>query len=115
MAAVRGNLLLPDDALPLVRVVCDDLVPVEAEAAAAIGEAGPAFFSAAADAWRRSGGDFRAFATATGAATGCKGAALYRPLRAAITGLTHGPELAPLVALMGGERVVRRLSEAGAS
>ena len=114
VAAVRGNLLLPDDALPLVRVVCDDVVAIEAEAAAAIGGAGPAFYAAALDAWRRSGGDFRAFATATGAATGCKGATLYRPLRAALTGLTHGPELAPLVALIGDERVVRRLAAAGA-
>ena len=94
--------------------MCDDVAAIEAEAAAAIGEAGPAFYAAALDAWRRSGGDFRAFATATGVATGCKGATLYRPLRAALTGLTHGPELAPLVALMGDERVERRLAAAGA-
>jgi glutamyl-tRNA synthetase len=35
------------------------------------------------------------------------------PLRAALTGSTHGPELAPLVALMGPERVVARLAAAG--
>ena len=34
-------------------------------------------------------------------------------LRAALTGITHGPELAPLVSLMGGERVERRLAAAG--
>ena len=113
VAAVRGNLLLPDDALPLVRVVCDDVVSAGDEAGAAIREAGPAFYAGALDAWRRSGGDFRAFTQATGAATGRKGAALYRPLRAALTGITHGPELAPLAALMGGERVERRLAAAG--
>ena len=114
VAAVRGNLLLPDDVLPLVGVVCDDALVVGTEAGAAIREAGPAFFAAALDAWRSSGGDFRAFAQATGAATARKGAALYRPLRAALTGITHGPELAPLVALMGGGRVERRLAHAGA-
>jgi glutamyl/glutaminyl-tRNA synthetase len=36
------------------------------------------------------------------------------PLRAALTGSTHGPELAPLVALMGEERVAARLATAGA-
>jgi glutamyl-tRNA synthetase len=36
------------------------------------------------------------------------------PLRAALTGRTHGPELAPLVALMGPERVAGRLRAAAA-
>ena len=34
------------------------------------------------------------------------------PLRAALTGDTHGPELAPLVALMGASRVDVRLHAA---
>ncbi len=34
------------------------------------------------------------------------------PLRSALTGATHGPELAPLVGLMGADRVVRRLERA---
>jgi glutamyl/glutaminyl-tRNA synthetase len=46
--------------------------------------------------------------------TGRKGAALYMPLRAALTGTTHGPELAPLVAFMGAERTLERLEAAGA-
>jgi glutamyl/glutaminyl-tRNA synthetase len=36
------------------------------------------------------------------------------PLRAALTGSTHGPELAPLTALMGAERVGERIHAAGA-
>jgi glutamyl-tRNA synthetase len=34
------------------------------------------------------------------------------PLRAALTGVTHGPELAPLVGMMGGHRVEARLAAA---
>jgi glutamyl-tRNA synthetase len=34
------------------------------------------------------------------AATGKKGAELYMPLRLALTGLSHGPELAPLLKAM---------------
>jgi glutamyl-tRNA synthetase len=34
------------------------------------------------------------------------------PLRAALTGETHGPELAPFTALMGPERVAHRLASA---
>jgi hypothetical protein len=36
------------------------------------------------------------------------------PLRSALTGATHGPELAPLVGLMGPERARRRLERAQA-
>jgi glutamyl-tRNA synthetase len=35
------------------------------------------------------------------------------PLRAALTGRTHGPELALLTGLMGTERVAGRLRSAG--
>jgi glutamyl-tRNA synthetase len=43
------------------------------------------------------------------AATGRKGKPLFMPLRLALTGLEHGPELAPLLPLMGRDRVVARL------
>ena len=41
--------------------------------------------------------------------TGRKGRALFRPLRLAITGRESGPEMAPLVKLIGKERTVQRL------
>ena len=42
-------------------------------------------------------------------ATGKKGKALFLPLRAALTGVTHGPELARLLALLSPDLVRRRL------
>jgi glutamyl-tRNA synthetase len=42
-------------------------------------------------------------------ATGRKGKALYMPLRQALTGLAHGPELAALLPLMGRAKVLARL------
>jgi glutamyl-tRNA synthetase len=113
VAAVRGNLLLPADAEPLVRAVVDRLVAPDDEAQAAIVDAGPDFFAAAASVWASNDGNFKAWSQGVGAATGRKGKGLYMPLRAALTGSTHGPELAPLVALMGPERVVARLAAAG--
>ncbi|HEU4498248.1 MAG TPA: glutamate--tRNA ligase [Sphingomicrobium sp.] len=44
--------------------------------------------------------------------TGRKGRALFRPLRLAITGRESGPEMAPLIKLIGKERVLERLSAA---
>ncbi len=43
-------------------------------------------------------------------ATGRKGKGLYLPLRMALTGLPHGPELKLLLPLIGRERVLKRLS-----
>jgi glutamyl-tRNA synthetase len=45
-------------------------------------------------------------------ATGKKGRELFHPLRLALTGLDSGPEMAPLVAAMGKDRVVQRLEAA---
>jgi glutamyl-tRNA synthetase len=112
VTAVRGNLLAPADADPLVAVVCEHGVPMEDAALSAIAEAGTGFFARAADEWASNTGDFKAWTRAVGVATGRKGAALYQPLRSALTGMTHGPELAPLAALMGRERVAARLAEA---
>jgi glutamyl-tRNA synthetase len=43
-------------------------------------------------------------------ATGRKGRALFMPLRMALTGLEHGPEMARLLPLIGSERTLARLS-----
>jgi glutamyl-tRNA synthetase len=47
---------------------------------------------------------------AVAAATGAKGKALYLPLRQALTGMDHGPELAKLLPLIGRERALARLA-----
>jgi glutamyl-tRNA synthetase len=46
--------------------------------------------------------------------TGAKGKALFRPLRLALTGVEHGPEMAPMFALIGAERARARLRGARA-
>ena len=43
--------------------------------------------------------------------TGIKGKALFMPIRAAITGRTHGPELKKILPLLGREAVVGRIQE----
>ncbi|MFC4778076.1 glutamate--tRNA ligase [Paenibacillus sp. GCM10023252] len=41
--------------------------------------------------------------------TGCKGKQLFMPIRAALTGQTHGPDLNQTIALLGQDKVVARL------
>lgn len=53
---------------------------------------------------------FKEWTSAIKAETGAKGKALFLPLRRAITGLDHGPELGPLLPLIGRERLAARLA-----
>ncbi len=46
---------------------------------------------------------------AVAAETGAKGRALFHPLRLALTGLEHGPELKKLLPLIGRARTLARL------
>jgi glutamyl-tRNA synthetase len=109
VAAVRGNLMFPADVEPLVHVIADGELDWSSEARAAIAASGQDFFVSAHEAWLAAGPDFSAWSRAVRVATRTSGAALFKPLRAALTGATQGPELAPLIALMGKERVARRL------
>ena len=45
-------------------------------------------------------------------ATGRKGKSLFLPLRLALTGREHGPDMASLLPLIGRERALERLSGA---
>ncbi len=52
---------------------------------------------------------WKAWTDAIKASSGRSGKALFMPLRLALTGLDHGPELAALLPLIGRERVLQRL------
>ena len=47
---------------------------------------------------------------AVSAATGAKGKALFMPLRLALTGQPHGPEMKKLLPLIGPDRALKRLA-----
>jgi glutamyl-tRNA synthetase len=55
------------------------------------------------------GNTWKTWTDAVKAATGRKGKPLFMPLRLALTGLDHGPELAALLPLIGRQRVLDRL------
>jgi glutamyl-tRNA synthetase len=110
-AAVRPNVVFPRDAKPWVDVVFGKLPALSPEATAAIKEAGADFFARAAEMFAR-GLDFKQTAREIGQATQRKGPGLYMPLRAALTGETHGPELAPLLPLIPAAEIAARLSQA---
>ncbi|MDP9013775.1 MAG: glutamate--tRNA ligase [Pseudomonadota bacterium] len=106
---VRHNIVLPADAAPWIAVVRGELPPFGPEEQGVIHAAGPSFFAAATDALDRAGADLKQMTQILKETTGRKGAALFMPLRVALTGHTHGPELAPLLQLMTPGTARRRL------
>jgi glutamyl-tRNA synthetase len=109
VAALRPNLVLPEDARPWVQIVFGDAPALEPSAQAVVRSAGTGYFAAAAAA-AREGADLSGIAGAIRAATGRKGKELYMPLRVALTGLAHGPELAPLLRAMPAGQACARLA-----
>jgi len=110
-AAVRHNVVFPADARRWVAVVFGTLSTLAPEAVASIREAGESFFGVARDVFARTH-DFKLAVREIGQQTARKGPALYMPLRAALTGETHGPELAPLLPLIPAAEVSARLIKA---
>lgn len=53
-----------------------------------------------------------AWTSALKSETGRKGKGLFMPLRKALTGMEHGPEVGPLIVLMGRQKVLERLQAA---
>ncbi len=108
MATVRDNVQFPGDVCQWCHILFDDVPEPDAGALAWLQQAGPAFFQAAADA----GGDWQAIAGAVKEATGAKGKQLFMPLRLALTGLNHGPELPDIHGLLGEDEARRRFLQA---
>lgn len=106
---VRHNIALPADAAPWRAVMGGELPPLGQDEQRVIAAAGPEFFAAAAAAFDQTNSDLKELTKILKERTGRKGADLFMPLRAALTGQVHGPELAPLLKLMSPETARRRL------
>jgi len=105
---VRHNVVLPADAGVWVAVVRGELPPLGQDERRVVEAAGREFFTAAAAATVEAGTDFKQLTKLLKERTGRKGADLFMPLRVALTGQLHGPELAPLFKLIQPEMARRR-------
>ena len=104
--AVRPNLETVAQAADWWRVIEGPVEPVrEAQDADYLAQA--ARIAATID-W--AGDPWHALTAALKAGTGRKGRALFLPLRRALTGLDHGPDMATLLPLIGRERALDRLA-----
>jgi nondiscriminating glutamyl-tRNA synthetase len=106
---VRHNVILPADAAPWLAVVRGELPAPGPDELRILEAAGPEFFAQAAQALDEANADFASLVRILKERTGRKGAELFMPLRVALTGRTHGPELAPLLKIMPRETARSRL------
>lgn len=101
--AVRPNLARLSETVPWYEVCRGEVSPIVDD---------PAFLSQAADLLPAEPWDettWGAWTAAVKTATGRKGAALFKPLRKALTGRDHGPELKALLPLIGRAKAEARL------
>ena len=101
---MRGNLTTFLDVVTWWRIIEGEIQPLVTE---------PEFLQEACrllppEPW--DGQTFAAWTARIKEATGRKGKALFHPLRLALTGLDHGPELAQILPLLGRFKVTARLS-----
>jgi len=112
LTAIRHNVEFPSEVKLWADVAFGKLPALTPEATAAIREATASFFVTAAEVLGRAGAQFKLATREIGQLAGRKGPALFMPLRAALTGVTHGPELAPFFELIPGDVVKARLEAA---
>jgi len=112
---VHPNLVFPQDALLWATILCTENWAYTPEAAAEIHNAGAAFFAHALVALQDSQTDWQTMAHCLKISSGKKGKNLFMPLRAALTGMTHGPEMSQVLPLLGLETARARLQKAQAA
>ncbi len=110
--SVRNNILFPVDAVDWVARLFNDTLTLDEEAIAVLRAAGAAFFAAAKTVVEQHGAELNAITQGLKAQLGVSGKALFMPLRVALTGVHDGPQLAPLLHLLGKEMMIKRLQQA---
>ncbi|MGB9428474.1 MAG: glutamate--tRNA ligase [Gammaproteobacteria bacterium] len=106
---VQENLSRPVEALMWARIIFANQFELDETALTVIRATGRGFFELALACFKQAPADFRLFAKAVGIETRLSGKNLFAPLRAALTGQTHGPEMERLWRLMSPVLIEQRL------
>ncbi|MDX8406416.1 MAG: glutamate--tRNA ligase [Mariprofundus sp.] len=109
---IGGNLEREQDAAGFARLL-DVNAAMGSDEQAVLLEAGEPFFTAAVQSWQaHTGDDWKAWVNDVKAQTGCKGKGLFMPLRVALSGALHGPDMSGIIEFLGRDGVLERLQQA---
>ena len=106
---IAPNISKAEDATTFSRLI-DSTAPIDGEAMPLLLQAGHDFFNTALTLWNEAGNEgWKAWTTKLKEASGNKGKMLFMPLRIALTGSIHGPEMAAVIHFLGRNGVTQRL------
>jgi glutamyl-tRNA synthetase len=109
IAAIRANITYSHEALHWAKILFSDELTTSPAAQTVLLKASSDFFHQALMTLEATQGNYQEWVKQLKQATGVQGKNLFMPLRAALTGEVHGPEMANLLPLIGLERARRRL------
>jgi len=112
LAVVRDNVEMPGDIADWAQRLTGEHIELDAEGETILRAAGSRFFEHALQVLETQPADFRGFSKAVGESAGVKGKALFMPLRVALTGVSHGPEMARVWTWLGNNGCRSRLQAA---
>jgi glutamyl-tRNA synthetase len=110
--AVKPNVIFPKDAWHWANIFFANEWYVNSAQEEILHTTHPEFFNTALTAADTNGADLVAMANIIKEKLGIKGKQLFMPLRIALTGEEHGPELALIGQLLGADKIKQRLNDA---
>ncbi len=105
---IKPNIQFPAEALPWVQIIFGEELPEIGD----LQTTNPDYFSHAWDAFEQHDGNTQKIWHYLKDKCALSGKALYQPLRIALTGMTHGPELEKILLLMNPKKIKQCLQRA---
>ncbi|GAF73954.1 unnamed protein product, partial [marine sediment metagenome] len=109
---VKANIIFPEDAKTWAQAIFSEQLELSHESKEIIKQAGMEFFEQTLEGLSNFGTDFKEVTNHVKQQTGAKGKGLFMPLRIALTGEQHGPEMVKILPLMGVEKAKQRIEAA---
>jgi len=109
---MRQNILFPSDAHKWVDILFGDALAFTPEQIEILKTAGNDFFVEAQHATTQHGDDLKSTFNALKTKLNISGKNLFMPVRIALTGEAHGPELPQIAVLLGSEMITKRFTQA---
>lgn len=112
LETVKPNVNFPNDVDRWINVCFGDAIKLTPEQNNLLRETERVYFDEALEAFKKFDKDLKSITDHLKGKLNLKGKALYQPLRIALTGEEHGPELAKLIVFMDNKTIQKRLQEA---
>jgi len=109
---VKPNIQFPQDVEYWIYICNNESITIDEKHYDILKEAGHNYFDQALNAFEQHNKDLGKILNYLKSECGVKGKSLYQPLRIAITGVEHGPELAKLFQLLEPSQIKKRLENA---